>query len=119
RRRRRIQGAAGGVAALVIIAVIIPATIGVLGRTPGGAPGHWPAGLAGGQAFFAGVTPANVVNIYRSTPGWVVASLRPPGPYPHVGGVGGLGGTRRFVAAVIGFSPSTCTSHLFWFSIDG
>src|SRR6478672_4825096 len=56
RRRRRIQGAAGGAAAIAIIAVTIPATIGILGHTPGPAAGHRSAGLAGGPKFFAGIT---------------------------------------------------------------
>jgi len=56
RRRRRIQGAAGGAAAIAIIAVTIPATIGILGHTPGPAAGHRSAGLAGGPKFLAGIT---------------------------------------------------------------
>jgi len=126
RRRRRIQGAAGGVAAVAVIAVTIPSAIGILGHTPGPA-GHQPAGLAGGPAFFAGVTdtatqppPKTVVNIYRSTTGRVVASIRPPRPYHDFVAVSRLGGDRTFVAAAItAFSQSACTSHLFRFSIDG
>jgi hypothetical protein len=128
RRRRRIQGAAGGAAAIAIIAVTIPATIGILGHTPGPAAGHRSAGLAGGPKFFAGVAEKprgqgpriTVVNIYRSATGRVVASIRPPRPYHDFVAVSRLGGDRTFVAAVItAFSQTACTSHLFQFSIDG
>ena len=128
RRRRRIQGAAGGAAAIAIIAVTIPATIGILGHTPGPAAGHRSAGLAGGPKFFAGITEKprgqdsriTVVNIYRSATGRVVASIRPPRPYHDFVAVSRLGGDRTFVAAVItAFGPTACTSHLFQFSIDG
>ena len=126
-RRRRIQGAAGGAAAAAIIAVTIPATVGIFGHTPGPAPGHRPAGLAGGPTFFAGVAntahqlpPRTVVNIYRSATGRVVGSIRPPKPYHDFTAVSRLGGDRTFVAAVItAFSQTACTSHLFRFSIDG
>jgi hypothetical protein len=127
RRRRRIQGAAGGAAAAAIIAVAIPATIGIVGHTPGPAAGHRPAGLVGGPKFFAGVAEkppgrnpaATVVNIYRSATGRVVGSIRPPKPYRDFVAVSRLGGDRTFLAAVItGFSQSACTSHLFRFSID-
>jgi hypothetical protein len=127
RRRRRIQGAAGGVAAAAIIAIAIPATIGMLGHTPGPAAGHRPAGLAGAPKFFAGVAekplgqnpPATVVNIYRSATGRVVASIRPPKPYHDFVAVSRLGGDRTFAAAVItAFSQTACTSHLFRFGID-
>src|SRR5262249_44483797 len=71
-RRRRIRGAPGGAAAVAIIAVTIPATIGMLGHTPQPAAGHRPPGLAGAPKFFAGVAekppqlpPKTVVNIYR------------------------------------------------------
>ena len=125
RRRRRIQGAAGGVAAVAVIAITIPSTIGILGHTPGPA-GHQPAGLAGGPTFFAGVTdtatqppPKTVVNIYRSATGRVVASIRPPRPYHDFVAVSSLGGDRTFVAAAItAFGQGACTSHLFRFSID-
>jgi hypothetical protein len=124
RRRRRIQGAASGVAAAAIIAVTIPATIGILGPTPGPAAGH----QAGAPKFFAGVAenplrqnpPKTVVNIYRSATGRVVGSIRPPKPYHDFVAVSRLGGDRTFVAAVItAFSHTACTSHLFRFSIDG
>jgi hypothetical protein len=127
RRRRRIQGAAGGVAAVAIIAVAIPSTIGVLGHTPGPAAGHRSAGLAGAPKFFAGVAekplgqnpPTTVVNIYRSATGRVVGSIRPPKPYRDFVAVSRLGGDRTFVAAVItGFSQTACASHLFRFGID-
>jgi hypothetical protein len=127
-RRRRIQRAAGGAAAVAIIAVTIPATIGILGHTPGPAAGHRSAGLAGGPKFFAGITEKprgqdsriTVVNIYRSATGRVVASIRPPRPYHDFVAVSRLGGDRTFVAAVItAFGPTACTSHLFQFSIDG
>jgi hypothetical protein len=127
RRRRRIQGVAGGAAAAAIIAVTIPATIGILGHTPGPAAAHRPAGQAVAPKYFAGVTekplgqnpPATVVNIYRSTTGRVVASIRPPKPYRDFTAVSRLGGDRTFVAAVIAaFSQTACTSHLFRFSID-
>src|SRR5215469_11590162 len=126
-RRRRIQGAAGGAAAAAIIAVTIPATVGIFGHTPGPALGHRPAGLAGGPTFFAGVAntahqlpPRTVVNIYRSATGRVVGSIRPPKPYHDFTAVSRLGGDRTFVAAVItAFSQTACTSHLFRFSIDG
>ena len=128
RRRRRIQGVAGGAAAIAIIAVTIPATIGILGHTPGPAAGHRSAGLAGGPKFFARITEKprgqdpriTVVNIYRSATGRVVASIRPPRPYHDFVAVSRLGGDRTFVAAVItAFGPTACTSHLFQFSIDG
>jgi hypothetical protein len=131
RRRRRIQGAAGGAAAVAIIAVAIPATMGILGHTSGPAVGHGPAGLAGAPEFFAGVTakpsgqahPATVVNIYRSSTGRVAGSIQPPKPYRDFVAVSRLGGDRTFVAAVItAFSSSSssgCTSHLFRFGIDG
>jgi hypothetical protein len=128
RRRRRIQGATGGAAAIAIIAVTIPATIGILGHTPGPAAGQRPAGLAGGPKFFAGVAEKprgqdsrpTVVNIYRSATGRVVASIRPPRPYHDFVAVSRLGGDRTFVAAAItAFSPTACTSHLFKFGIDG
>lgn len=127
RRRRLIQGAAGGAAAAAIVAVAIPATIGILGHTPGRAAGHPSAGLAGGPKFFAGVTVkplgqnrTTVVNIYRSTTGRVVASIWPPKPYHDFTAVSRLGGDRMFVAAaIIAFGPTGCTSHLFRFSIDG
>jgi hypothetical protein len=127
RRRRRIQGAAGGLAAVAIIAAAIPATIGILGHTPGPATGHQPAGLAGRPKFFAGITQkppgqnpsATVVNIYRSATGRVVASIRPPKPYHDFVAVSRLGGDRTYVAAAItAFSPNPCTAHLFRFSID-
>jgi hypothetical protein len=125
---KRAQGAAGGAAAIAIIAVTIPATIGILGHTPGPAAGHRSAGLAGGPKFFAGITEKprgqdpriTVVNIYRSATGRVVASIRPPRPYHDFVAVSRLGGDRTFVAAVItAFGPTACTSHLFQFSIDG
>src|SRR5262245_26835598 len=128
RRRRRIQGAAGGVAAIAIIAATIPATIGILGHTPGPAAGQRSAGLAGGPRFFAGIAEKprgqgariTVVNIYRSATGRVVASIRPPEPYHDFVAVSRLGGDHTFVAAVItAFGPTACTSHLFQFSIDG
>jgi hypothetical protein len=127
RRRRRIQGAAGGVAAVAIIAVTIPSTIGILGHTPGPASGHQSAGRAGDPNFFAGVAdtaqqppPRTVVNIYRSATGRVVGSIRPPRPYRDFTAVSRLGGDRTFVAAAItAFSQAACTSHLFRFSIDG
>ena len=127
RRRRRIQGAAGGAAAAAIIAAAIPATIGIVGHTPGPAAGHRPAGLAGAPKFFAGVTPvgqqahpATVVNIYRSATGRVAGSIRPPKPYRDFVAVSRLGGDRTYVAAAITrFSAAACTSHLFQFSIDG
>jgi hypothetical protein len=127
RRRRRIRGAAGGAAAAAVIAITIPATIGIIGHTPGPAAGHQSAGLAGPPKFFAGVTgkppglnpPATVVNIYRSATGRVVASIRPPKPYHDFVAVSRLGGDRTFVAAAItAFSPNPCTAHLFQFSID-
>jgi hypothetical protein len=126
RRRRRIQGAAGGAAAAAIIAVTIPATIGILGHTPGPAEGHRSAGLAGGPKFFAGVAEkplgqdprATVVNIYRSATGRVVASIRPPKPYHDFVAVSRLGSDRTYVAAAMA-GHSACTSHLFQFSIDG
>jgi hypothetical protein len=128
RRRRRIQGAAGGAAAVALVAAAIPATIGILGHTLGPAAGHQPAGLAGAPKFFAGITekppgqfhPATVVNIYRSATGRVAGSIRPPKPYHDFVAVSRLGGDRTYVAAAItGFSPAACTSHLFRFSIDG
>ena len=126
RRRRRIQGAAGGVAAVAVIAVAIPSTIGIIGHTSGPASGHYSAGLAGGPAFFAGVTdtakqppPSTVVNIYRSATGRVVRSIHPPRPYHDFTAVSRLGGDHTFVAAAItAFSQTGCTSHLFRFSID-
>ena len=127
RRRRRIQGAAGGAVAAALIAVTIPATIGILGHTPGPAAGPGAGGLAGGPKFFAGivakppgqVSAATVVNIYRSATGRVVASIRPPQPFHDFVAVSRLGGDRSFVAAAItAFSPTPCTSHLFRFSID-
>lgn len=118
-RLRRTVGAAATVI-VTACAAIIPVTIGILGHTPGPAPGRRPAGLAGGPGFFAGVAPANVVNIYRSATGRVVASIRPPRRYPHFVAVSRLGGDRTFVAAVVtAFSASACTTHLFRFSIDG
>jgi hypothetical protein len=128
RRRRRIQGAAGGVAAAAIIAAAIPATIGILGHTPGPAAGHRPAGLAGAPKFFAGVAekppgqipPVTVVNIYRSATGRVAGSIRPPKPYRDFSAVSRLGGDRTYVAAAItSFNAPACTAHLFRFSIDG
>ena len=127
RRRRRIRGAVGGVAAVAIIVVAIPATIGMLGHAPPPAAGHQPAGLAGHPKFFAGVTEnppgqipsATVVNIYRSATGRVAASIRPPKPYHDFVAVSRLGGDRTFVAAATtAFSPNPCTAHLFQFSID-
>jgi hypothetical protein len=116
-RRRRAVGAAGTVI-VVACAAIIPATIGTLGHAPGPAAGHRSAGLAGGPTFFAGVTTTGV-NIYRSATGRVIASIRPPKPYHDFVAVSRLGGDRTFVAAAItGFSPTACTSHLFRFSID-
>jgi hypothetical protein len=128
RRRRRIQGAASGAAAIAIIAVTIPVTIGILGHAPGPAAGHQSAGLAGAPKFFAGVAekprgqdpPTTVVNIYRSATGRVIGSIRPPKPYRDFEAVSRLGGDGMFVAAVITAFPQTaCTSHLFRFSIDG
>jgi hypothetical protein len=128
-RRRRAAGAAAATVIAAACAVIIPATIGLLGHTPGPAAGHQPAGLAGGPEFFAGVATkkprgqdprATVVNIYRSAAGPVVGSIRPPRPYHDFVAVGRLGGDRTYVAAAItAFSQTACTSHLFRFSIDG
>jgi hypothetical protein len=126
RRRRRIQGAAAGTVAAALIAVTIPATIGILGHT-GPAAGRQAGGLAGGPKFFAGIAvnppgqvpPATVVNIYRSATGQVTGSIRPPRPYHDFAAVSRLGGDRSFVAAAIpAFSPAACTAHLFRFSID-
>ena len=120
-------GAAGGAAAAAIIAVAVPAAIGIPGHTSGPAAGHRAAGPAGGPTFFAGVTdtarqppPRTVVNIYRSATGRVIGSIRPPKPYHDFTAVSRLGGDRTFVAAAItAFSSTACTSHLFRFSIDG
>src|SRR5262245_9325053 len=82
RRRRRIQGAAGGATAVAVIAVTIPSAIGILGHTPGPAAEHQPAGLASDPEFFAKITdratqlpPKTVVNIYRSATERMVASI--------------------------------------------
>jgi len=126
-RRRRAAGAASTVI-VTACAAIIPATIGILGHTPGPAAEHRSAGLAGAPKFFAGVAVKplgqdrldTVVNIYRSATGRVVASIRPPKPYRDFTAVSRLGGDRTFVAAVItAFSQTACTSHLFRFSING
>src|SRR5262249_414682 len=127
RPRRGIRGAASGAAAVAIIAVTIPATIGILGHTPQPAAGHRPGGLAGAPKFFAGVAekppqlpPKTVVNIYRSATGRVIGSIRPPKPYHDFTAVSRLGGDRSFVAAAItAFSQTACTSHLFRCSTEG
>ena len=128
RRRRRIQGAVGGMAAVALVALAIPATIGTLGHTPGPAPEHRPGGLAAAPRFFAAVAvkplghdrQATAVNIYRSATGQVAGYIRPPKPYHNFASVSRLGGDRTFVATVItDLSHAACTTHLFRFSIDG
>ena len=116
-----------GAAALAIIAAAIPATIGIVGHTPGPAAGHQPAGLAGAPKFFAGVTPVG----QQAHPGHRGEHLpvrdRACGRvYPAAQAVSRLRGGEqvgrrphvRGGFAITRFSAAACTSHLFQFSID-
>jgi hypothetical protein len=109
------------VAAAVCVAVIAVTATLVVPRLLAGPPGGGTAtGLAGAPRFFAGVTENrqhNVLNIYRSATGRVVASFPAPRPDHLFEAVARLGGDRTYVAAAV-TSPRACTTQLYRFIID-
>jgi hypothetical protein len=116
--RARIHALVPAAAAACVAVIAVTATL-VVPKLLAGQSGA-AAGLAGAPRFFAGVTEEpqhNVLNIYRSATGRVVASVPAPRPDHVFEAVARLGGDRTYVAAAV-TSSGACTTQLYRFTVD-
>ena len=118
--RARIHALVPMAAAVCVAVIAVAATLVVPKLLAGPPAGGTAIGLAGAPRFFAGVTEDpqhNVLNIYRSATGRVVASSPAPQPDHLFEAVARLGSDQTYVAAAV-TSSRACTTQLYRFIID-
>jgi hypothetical protein len=121
--RMRMHALVPIAAAACVTAIVVTATLVVPKLLAGPTGGRAGGALAGAPRFFAGITeygqypPKTTLNIYRSTTGRVVASVRPSKPDHEFLAVSKLGSDRAYVVAAA-TSFGACRTHLYRFTID-